>query len=140
MLDLLALLEMVVDVLDRDGRFIDENADGERESGVAVLRVSPIDSRMIEPSTASGIEVAMMIVERQLPRNNRIITLVSSATMMPSRATAAMAPRRSTDRRQSRFSTQPATGSVLLDLLLDAGDDIERRDRARLRTIISTDR
>ena len=53
-----------------------------------MLSVSPIaDSMMIAPSTDSGIEMAMMTVERQLPRNSRIITLVSSAAMTPSTAT-----------------------------------------------------
>ena len=63
-----------------------------------MLSVSPIaDSMVMEPSTASGIEVAMMMVERQLPRNSRIITLVSSAAMMPSRATPVIAPRTNSD-------------------------------------------
>ncbi len=56
-----------------------------RPPSVMMLRVSPIaDSITIAPSTESGIETAMMIVERQLPRNSRIITLVSSAAMTPS--------------------------------------------------------
>ncbi len=38
-------------------------------------------------STARGIEAAMIRVERQLPRNSRIIALVSRAAMIPSRAT-----------------------------------------------------
>ena len=42
-------------------------------------------------STASGIEVAMMTVERQLPRNNRIIRLVRPAAIAPSRTTPLMA-------------------------------------------------
>ncbi len=43
-----------------------------------MFSVSPItDSMMMAPSTDSGIETAMMTVERQLPRNSRIITLVS---------------------------------------------------------------
>ena len=48
-----------------------------------MLRSSPL-SMSYAPSTASGIEVAMMTVERQLPRNNRIITLVRSAAITPS--------------------------------------------------------
>ena len=46
---------------------------------------------MIEPRTESGIEIAMMRVERQLPRNSRIIRLVSAAAMTPSRTTPATA-------------------------------------------------
>ncbi|MEY9762736.1 hypothetical protein ABH988_003521 [Bradyrhizobium ottawaense] len=53
-----------------------------------MLSVSPIaDSMMMAPSTDSGIETAMMMVERQLPRNNRIMTLVSRAAITPSTAT-----------------------------------------------------
>ncbi len=44
--------------------------------------------RATEDSTASGIEVAMITVERQLPRNSRIIRLVSAAAMTPSRIDA----------------------------------------------------
>ena len=43
------------------------------------------ESAAIEDSTASGIEIAMITVERQLPRNSRIIRLVSAAAMTPSR-------------------------------------------------------
>ena len=65
---------------------------------VMMFSVSPIaDSMMIAPSTDSGIETAMMTVERQLPRNSRIITLVSSAAITPSVATPSMAPRTNTD-------------------------------------------
>ena len=39
----------------------------------------------------------MMIVERQLPRNSRIIRLVSAAAMTPSRATDEIAPRTNKD-------------------------------------------
>src|SRR5437016_3656358 len=65
---------------------------------VMMLSVSPIaDSMMMAPSTESGIETAMMTVERQLPRNSRIMTLVSSAAITPSNATPSMAPRTNTD-------------------------------------------
>ncbi|MGY4369238.1 hypothetical protein ACVW1A_005303 [Bradyrhizobium sp. LB1.3] len=63
-----------------------------------MFSVSPIaDSMMMAPSTESGIETAMMTVERQLPRNSRIMTLVSSAAITPSKATPSMAPRTNTD-------------------------------------------
>src|SRR5579862_1426063 len=39
---------------------------------------------MIDDSTAKGIEVAMIRVERQLPRNSRIIKLVRAAAITPS--------------------------------------------------------
>ena len=55
---------------------------------VMMLSVSPsADSAAIEPRIASGIEIAMMTVERQLPRNSRIIRLVSAAAITPSRTT-----------------------------------------------------
>ena len=55
---------------------------------VMMLRVSPsADSIAIAPKTASGIEVAMISVERQLPRNSRIIKLVKAAAITPSRTT-----------------------------------------------------
>ena len=59
-----------------------------RPPSVMMLSVSPsAQSIAIEPSTESGIEVAMITVERQLPRKIRIIRLVSAAAMMPSRMT-----------------------------------------------------
>ncbi len=83
-LDLLALLQMPVDVLDRHRGVVDQDADREREAaerhdveGLADRR----QHRDRSPSTDSGIDTAMMMVERQLPRNSRIITLVSSAAM-----------------------------------------------------------
>ena len=57
-----------------------------------MLSVSPrAQSVAIEPSTDSGIDVAMISVERKLPRNNRIIRLVSAAAMTPSRITPLIA-------------------------------------------------
>ena len=53
-----------------------------------MLSVSPsAHSVAIEPSTESGIDVAMISVDRKLPRNSRIIRLVSAAAMTPSRMT-----------------------------------------------------
>ena len=55
---------------------------------VMMLSVSPSAASVaIEPSTDSGMEVAMISVERQLPRKNRIMRLVSAAAMTPSRMT-----------------------------------------------------
>ncbi len=56
-----------------------------RPPSVMMLSVSPIaDSAMIEPRIDSGIDTAMITVERQLPRNSRIIRLVSAAAIAPS--------------------------------------------------------
>ena len=53
-----------------------------------MLSVSPSTARVAtEPSTDNGIDVAMMIVERKLPMNSRIIRLVRAAAMTPSRMT-----------------------------------------------------
>ena len=63
-----------------------------RPPNVMMLKVSPSAHRVaIEPNTDRGIEVAMMKVERRLPRNRRIIRLVRVAAMTPSRITPPMA-------------------------------------------------
>ena len=69
-----------------------------RPPRVMMLSVSPIAASPIsEPMMDRGIDTAMITVERQLPRNNRIIRLVSAAAMMPSTATALMAARTKMD-------------------------------------------
>ena len=63
-----------------------------RPPRVMMLSVWPsADSAAIDASTASGIEVAMITVERQLPRNSRIIRLVRAAAMTPSLTTPEIA-------------------------------------------------
>ena len=53
-----------------------------RPPSVMMFSVSPIAaSAMIEPRIDSGIDTAMITVERQLPRNSRIIRLVSAAAI-----------------------------------------------------------
>ncbi len=65
---------------------------------VMMFSVSPrIDSVAIEPRIASGMDVAMISVERQLPRNSRTIRLVSAAAITPSRTTLLIAPVTKTD-------------------------------------------
>ncbi len=50
--------------------------------------VSPSTERAVtEKSTANGIEIVIISVERQLPRKRRIIMPVRAAAMMPSRIT-----------------------------------------------------
>ena len=59
-----------------------------RPPSVMMLSVSPIAERVaIAPRIASGIEVVTIRVERQLPRNKRIIRLVRAAAITPSRIT-----------------------------------------------------
>ncbi len=60
--------------------------------------VSPIaDRQMIEASTDSGIEMVMMSVLRQEPRNSRIMSPVSAAAITPSRTTPLTAARTNSD-------------------------------------------
>ena len=55
---------------------------------VIMFKVWPVSHSPISAdSTARGIEMAMMTVERQLPRNIRIIRLVRPAASVPSRTT-----------------------------------------------------
>jgi hypothetical protein len=65
---------------------------------VMMLIVWPsADSAISEVSTASGIEIAMISVARQLPRNSRIIIAVSAAAISASRATPRIADFTNTD-------------------------------------------
>ena len=102
-LDVLALLEMRVDVLDRDGRVVDQDADGERKAAERhhVDRLAERrQAAMSEVRIASGIEMVMISVERQLPRKIRIIRPVRAAGVAPSkRPTTPPTSRRSTGRR-----------------------------------------
>ena len=76
--------------------------------------VSPsVDRHTIEVSTASGIDTVMISVERQLPRNSRIISAVSAAAMTPSRAT-------------------PDDGRLDEDRLVDQRSDVQSGRRAGL--------
>ncbi len=69
-----------------------------RPPSVITLSVSPAAaSAAIAASTASGMDAAMISVERQLPRNSRIIADVSAAAISPSRATPLTAPFTNTD-------------------------------------------
>ena len=52
---------------------------------------------VIEPRIDSGIETTIMMVEPQLPRNSRIMILVSTAAMAPSSAGPLTAARTKTD-------------------------------------------
>jgi len=52
---------------------------------------------MIEVRIDSGMEIAMMIVLRQLPMNNRIIKAVSAPAITASRITPSIAPFTNTD-------------------------------------------
>ena len=69
-----------------------------RPPRVITLMVSPsTDSTVIEARIASGIEIVMISVERQLPRNSRIISPVSAAAITPSRITPETASLTNTD-------------------------------------------
>ena len=59
-----------------------------RPPSVMTLMVSPVAaSSVTEVRIASGIEIVMMSVERQLPRKIRIIRPVSAAATTPSKMT-----------------------------------------------------
>ncbi len=59
-----------------------------RPPSVMMLIVSPSAlSRMMETKIDSGIEIAIMIVGRQSPRNSKIIAAVRHAAVRPSRIT-----------------------------------------------------
>ena len=65
---------------------------------VMTLMVSPSqDSNVTENRIDSGIEMMMMIVERQLPRNSRIITPTRAAASTASRRTPNTAALTNTD-------------------------------------------
>ena len=65
---------------------------------VITLSVWPIALRMAsEARIERGIEVITTSVLRQLPRNNRIITPVSSAAIAPSVSTPVIAARTKSD-------------------------------------------
>ena len=69
-----------------------------RPPSVMMLSVSPsAASTAMAARTASGIEMAMITVERQLPRNSRIIRLVSAAAMHAFDATPLIAPLTNSD-------------------------------------------
>ncbi len=69
------------------GGVVDQDADGQGQAAQG-HDVEGLAGRPTAPAMAartdSGIEIAMITVERQLPRNSRIMTLVRAAAMTPS--------------------------------------------------------
>ena len=134
---ILAMLQVPVDVLDGDGGVVHQDAHRQRQpaQGHDVEGLAGRPQRRSAPhSTASGMEVAMMTVERQLPRNNRIIRLVRAAAMAPSRTTPVMAAFTKIDWSVSR-SILSESGSWALEQrqhVLDALHHVEGRGRAVL--------
>ena len=69
-----------------------------RPPSVMMLIVSPSAlSTMIELSTESGIDTAMISVLRQLPRKTRIISAVRHAAITASRSTPSIEARTNSD-------------------------------------------
>ena len=99
LLDFLAGFQVAVDVFDFDGGVVDQDADGQREAaeGHDVDGLAERGEAMSELRIESGMETAMMMVERQLPRKMRIMMPVRQAAMMASRTTPSMAPRTKMD-------------------------------------------
>ncbi len=114
-----------------------------RPPRVMMFRVSPsTDKVTIDDRIASGIDTAIITVERQLPRNSRIIRLVSAAAIRPSRATPLMAERTNSDwspiRSIFRFGGKAALLSASLSLIPAITPRVEAEPV--LSTGISTDR
>ena len=72
-----------------------------------ILIVSPSAARQaMEARIDSGMEMEMIRVLRQLPRNSRIINPVSAAAMVASRMTPEIAARTNTDWSPMRLDVQ----------------------------------
>ena len=136
-LDVLALLEMPVDVLDRHGRVVDEDADREREAAERhdVERLAErATSSAIAPSTDSGIEIAM--ITRRAPAAEEQQDHDAGQRRRDDAFERDALDRRAheqrlvVDRRDLEIVRQRRLD--LGELLLDAGDDVERRGRAVL--------
>jgi len=83
---------MIVDVLDGDRRVVDQDADRQRESPNVMMLISPsADRQQIDVKIDKGIEIVMIRVLRQLPKNNRINKPVSAPAITASRTTPAIA-------------------------------------------------
>ena len=79
-----------------------------RPPSVMMLMVSPsADRQMIEARIDSGIEIVMISVLRQLPRNSRIMRPVSAAAITASRTTPLMAARTNIDWSPIRSMLKP---------------------------------
>ena len=88
--DFLALVEVAIDVLHFHRRVIHEDSHGQRQpaQGHDVDRLAQRNEDTIsDVRIDKGIETAMMIVLRQLPRKRRIIKPVRAAAIAPSRIT-----------------------------------------------------
>ena len=131
----LPCFEMRVDVFDGDRGVVDQDADGEREAAQRHHIDGLADRRQRDErgEDRQRDRTVMISVERQLPRNSRIIRPVSVAAIIPRGS-----------RRDRRFDE---TGLVADELdvdarrqaglrlsaeLLDAGDDVQRRGIAGL--------
>ena len=114
-LHVLAVLEMLVDVLDGDGRIIHQDAHREREAaqGHDVDRLPQRRQATTEAKIDNGIEMVMINVLRQLPRNSRIISPVSA-------------------RGDQGFADHSGDGGSHEDRLIAERLDFERRGQRRL--------
>ena len=86
-------------VLDLDCCVVDQNANRQRQPAKChdVDRVASKLEKQSEVRIESGIERQTMTVLRQLPRNSRITTPVSTAAIGASRSTPLIAERTKTD-------------------------------------------
>jgi hypothetical protein len=95
----LALLEVVVDVLDGDGGIVHQDTHRERQpaQGHDVDGLAQRGQAGDRGENRQGMEMVMMRVLRQLPRNSRINRPVSAPAITASRITPEMAARTNTD-------------------------------------------
>ena len=106
-----------------------------RPPRVMMLMVSPsADRQMIEARMDSGMEMAMISVLRQLPRNSRIMSAVRAAAMTASRTTPPIAARTKIDWSPTRSMLNPSGSCprILGRRCLMLLDDVERRGAAGL--------
>ena len=89
---------------------------------------------MMETRIESGMEMAMISVLRQLPRNSRIISAVRQAAIKPSRITPWIAARTKIDWSNSGVITslRRQKDADLRQLGVDLRDDVQRRSAAGL--------
>jgi len=97
---------MPVDVFNRHGRVVHQDAHRQRETAERhQIDGFPEGAQMAtELNTDNGMESAMISVLRQEPRNSRIISAVSAAAMMPSRITPLTAARTKSDWSANSFT------------------------------------
>ena len=117
----IALLEMPVDVLDGHRRIIDQDAHRQRQAaqGHEIDGLADRAEQMIEARIDSGMEMVMIRVLRQLPRNSSIISAGQGRGDHGFRTTPLIAARTKID-----WSPVGRDRCALRHLLADAGQAV----------------